>query len=97
LASGQAIQNNVFEETTAQEQLLELLEQEYPNMDLNKAYEDTYPISAAVIANNAKGVKTLLEYGADPSLKNSAELSAFDYAQKIGNQEIIAMLEQYRM
>lgn len=52
-------------------------------------------LRAAVSYKHIDIVRLLLEHGADQTLKNDNGDSALDIARRIGNQEVIALLEAY--
>jgi ankyrin repeat protein len=48
----------------------------------------------AVLSNNPEVVSYLLDNGADKNLKDVMDFSALDYALKLGNKNIQALLEE---
>ncbi len=57
--------------------------------------EGATPLMFAVMANNSKMVKYLLEHGADPNIKTKKGETALSLAQQEGFTEIIELLKQY--
>lgn len=53
------------------------------------------PLIDAVILQNPDVVRTLLECGANPKIKNNHNQSAFDIAREIGDPRIINLLENH--
>ncbi len=53
------------------------------------------PIYYAVEMEDMKAIQTLLDYGADPIISTSCkDKTSLDFAKRIGNQEVISILEQ---
>jgi Ankyrin repeats (3 copies) len=60
----------------------------------NNALFNNTPLIVAIQNNNKALVTLLLGYGANKSTKDRSDRSALDYAQKIGNQDIIDLLSE---
>ena len=53
------------------------------------------PLMHVAGRNNLELIKLLLEKGADPTVKNTSNKSALDYANESGNQETIKLINDY--
>ena len=68
-----------------------LLVHHYPELNV-KNNDGITALIAAVNANNAVAVNTLLKYGADAKLKDKQQKAAADYAIELNNNEISGLL-----
>ena len=76
----------------AKPQVMALLLEHHAYIDAESPNGST-PLMLAAMYANADCVKLLLEEGADPTLKNQQDLTAADFAQKVGRTDSLALIE----
>lgn len=75
-------------------EMIELLLQNGADPNLQDDFGWT-PFMSAILTDNVDIGKIMLEAGADPLLKDEEDMSAYDHAKDIGNEDFIRLLDSY--